>query len=323
MEEENNSDINIDNNILNWEEKYKPKSINDLIGNKKSIELFIEWLNKFYTEKTKNLKNNNIDPKKKSKAKTKNLKKNNIPEICNNNLIIDDDSILDLNINIDDVKPIKTGKNNYGCILIIGSHGIGKTCIVDVVLNELKYIIHLVNINNIKKISIDVISKFNSKNNNIIDIMNNNISNKHALVIDEIESLTSVTDKNNIINLLKENNIHLYCPIIIISSNQHTKLLSEIKKHSVEIKLCKPLATDMYQIASNIINSEHMNITNPTIIKQIVEQSQYDIRRLLYILLDIHYTYKDIKINGDIIKKYCNISKKKILILIYLKQLKN
>jgi replication factor C subunit 1 len=116
---------------------------------------------------------------------------------------------------------------------------------------------------------------------------------KNVIVVDNLESITSSTEKASILNLQKMNDIHWYCPIIFISNNRHNKLLSDIKKFSYEIKFCQPFSSNLQEILMNIAKKESMKFENSFIVDKIINYSQSDIRQLIFILYELKYSNKD------------------------------
>lgn len=261
-----------------WIEKYRPNDVSDIICNKKAAKSICDWL-KSFEENKKKIHTNVVTVEKKRARK-------------------------------DSIKKV-TGKCK-SCLLITGNHGVGKSITTEVILKAFKYSIQTVNFNSIKgnKISKDYIKKL-MKSTNIMNVMNENVNNKSAILIDEIEAITSTTEKSAILNLQKLNEIHWYCPIIFISNNQHNKLLSEIKKNSEEIKFYHPFPSDMKKIMFNIAQKEAIQIKGEDVIDKILLHAQSDIRRLIYTLQDIKYAFKNKMITNEVIDEYCNMSKKK------------
>ena len=75
------------------------------------------------------------------------------------------------------------------------------------------------------------------KSSNILNMIQNTLSGKIAIVIDEIESFTSSTEKGHILALQKLNEVEWFCPIIFISNGDHNKLLTDLKSSSLKISI--------------------------------------------------------------------------------------
>ena len=255
-----------------WLEKYKPQKIKNIVCNRTAVKQIRNWLNNYRKYRIIARKNKSISRKRGRGKKNKKI------EI------------------------------NRSCMLITGSHGVGKTIVTDVILKEYGYVTRRLDFNKLKK-GMNISNIMNSRN--IIDIIKNNKTQKMAIVVDEIESITSTTKKNCIIELQKSNDIHWYCPIIYISNNQHNKMLSDLKKHSYEVKFYKPYRTDIRKILYEIVRNEKINIKDFCVYDLILDHCQFDIRRLINILFDIHNMYSNKCITKEIIKRYKNISQKK------------
>lgn len=197
-------------------------------------------------------------------------------------------------------------------LIITGNHGIGKSCTIDVILSNLNYSINNININTLSKINIDTLIQTDMKmGHNILDMMNMIERKRYAIVIDELESLSSNNDKTKLFNLLKNNINRPLCPIILISSNKHTKSLSDIKKYATEIKFDKPSDSDLETIGKRIILNENINMESKNILNKIIEHSQNDIRRLKNLLFESKFTFGTQMITERDIEDYCKSSKKK------------
>jgi DNA polymerase III delta prime subunit len=299
--------------------KYKPTKISEIVGNKKNVEQIVTWLNTFESNKKKFLSNNK---KSKKGKKTKVM----IAEIEEDDLGVTDDLNNDIfsneneNENENEIMD-ETNFDNFNinksvgpksCLLITGNHGVGKTACVHAILNDLGYKIQIINFSKIttgKNIK-DVIERM-TNSSDILMLMDGHKSIKNVIIIDELESLTSLTEKNCISALIKTNESNWFCPIIFISNNQHNKLLSDIKKNSMEIRYWPPFPNEMLIVLKNIAEKEHININNQATSYKIIEHSQRDFRRLIFILQDLKYAFGKNMITMEMIDDYCMTSKKK------------
>ena len=105
----------------------------------------------------------------------------------------------------------------------------------------------------------------------ILNIMNGSDDIKQIIVIDEIETITSSTEKNHILSLQRENDNDWFYPIIFISNNKHNKLFSEIKKYAFEVKFFEPYSSDMKKIMTNIAINEKMKFNSENTINMIIK----------------------------------------------------
>ena len=267
-------DNSIQTTTISWLDKYKPGKINDLISNKKSVKTLVTWLDYFEKNKRKMCKKNDTTKKKRR---------------------------------IDD-KKYKIEK--YSSIIITGTHGVGKTVSLNVILKEKGYEIVNLNLDNLKtnKNPKNIINK-TVNNNDILNIMNGAENTKQIIVIDEIETITSSTEKNNILGLQRNNDTEWAYPIIFISNNKHNKLFSEIKKYAYEVKFYEPYPSDMKKIMTTIAIKENMRFNSEKTINMIIDHSQSDIRRLIYILCDLKYAFGDQKITDNMVNIHCETSK--------------
>ena len=96
-------------------------------------------------------------------------------------------------------------------------------------------------------------------NNELMIKLKNNSLTKLVLLIDDLESIITLNDKNGLFNIIKDNNYKRWFPIIIITNNQHNKQLNEIKKYSNEVKIFSPFKNEIYSWIFNIIKKENIN----------------------------------------------------------------
>ena len=179
--------------------KYRPTKLKDIIGNKEQINYIIDWLETY--ENAKDFLKTNGLLKKSSKGRKKKL----------------------LNVS-EEEKEYSLRKGN---LLVSGSHGCGKSIIISTILNEYNYEIINLNMLDLKeKIDSELMSKFEMN-------YKNEEEKKPILLIDELESVITLNDKNGVFNIIKENNYKRWMPIIIITNNQHNNaLLFSFKKLS-------------------------------------------------------------------------------------------
>ena len=265
------------NKSTTWINKYKPKTIADLVLNKKSIYTILSWLKKFDANKKSHYKTlNKLNSKKK-----KRLKKDTDPN------------------NPQSKEPIYT--NQCSCILVTGPHGIGKTISIETILHELNYTIKTVNISSLKNSKSKESYKRALSRNSIINLMNNNTS-KHAIIIDRLESMTSNIEKGCLLSILKENDVFWDYPIILISDNTHSKMLKDIKTIAFTIPFYKPFENDMKQIIKKIVMNENIKFSSMAVMKNILDYAQSDVGMLIKILRDL----SDLSQNKVITDTLCN-----------------
>jgi len=203
--------------------------------------------------------------------------------------------------------------HTYHAAIISGGHGIGKNLIIKLLLLENEYQIkHICSTDLKNKEIITNIITSCVKTKNVYSSLNNNIEyQKYAIIIDDTESITLKSEKENLLELIKINEKHKYFPIIFISNLQHSKLINNLKKSLLEINLHQINIEHIKEYIINICEKENMIIVDDKIYYQIIQFSQLDIRRLLYILQDLHYTYKNNPITISMFKEYQMLSQKK------------
>lgn len=275
-----------------WVDKYSPKKIENLTCNRDAVNTIKLWLNNF--DKNKNIYLERISELQKNK-KGKKLKK---------------EKLSDTNKTLKN-KP--SNINECSSIVVTGKHGIGKTVSVRVILKNLNYEVRTIDFNQLKNTKDKDTFMRAFMKDNILNIMNTDskIKTKTALLIDEIEGITSLSDKQFIMSLLEKNDKEWYQPIIMISNDKHGKLLTEVKKMVFTIRFFTPYMKDFKSILRRVACDNKMKFQSHTVIDKILEYTQLDIRKLLYMLRDLYYTSNDKIINDNMLESYIKYSKQK------------
>lgn len=203
--------------------------------------------------------------------------------------------------------------HRYHAVVISGGHGIGKNLIIKLALQEREYQIKNICSTALKnKDIVNDIIRSCAKTKNVYNSLNNQVNEqKFAIVIDDTESITLKSEKENLAELLKLNDENRYFPIIFISNLQHSKLINNLKKTLLEITLNAPNIDQIKKYIIDICQKEKMTISDDKVYYQIIRFSQFDIRRLLYVLQDLYYTYKTKPITIEMFKEYQHLSQKK------------
>lgn len=259
--------------------KYKPVKHSDIIGNVNSVHNIKQWLDSY--DEVKNFLKANGLLKKSSKGRKKKL------------------------VNVSDLE-IEYSKRK-GNLLITGPHGCGKSSIISILLSEYNYdVIYLNMLDQKVKIDTDLIAKFS-----VNQVMDDN-KKKPILLIDELESVITLNDKNGVFNIIKDNNFKRWMPIIIITNNQHNKQLNEAKKYSNEIKIYPPYENEIIDWVTKICKNENIKMDREQT-KKFVEYCQNDMRKILIQLDELKINYKSDKITSEALENFMNIMKKKDL----------
>jgi hypothetical protein len=212
---------------------------------------------------------------------------------------------------IDCGKKNKNQKENSSCMIVSGSHGIGKTCTVITILKSLKYDVNTINFNKIvhSKNPKEFAKKI-LRNKNVFNITQET-GYKKALVIDDTESITSTIDRKFIEMIIKENENIRSFPVIFIANNKHNKFINNIKHNTYKIYMDLPTKENLKFLLLKICCKNKMILSSEKVANMIIDHCQYDYRRLLAILEDFYSTYGNKKILPKHVNKYFEFSKKK------------
>lgn len=193
---------------------------------------------------------------------------------------------------------IKTKPKN-NALIITGNHGIGKTLTVRLILEEVGYLVRIINPNEIKDLrNLEDIDEYYNQNNSILSKLNlyKDKNNKVALIFDETENISLTSEKKYIMDIYKENNKTNSFPLVFISNNQHSKLLNDLKKNCEEIKFFSPFTSEIKNLIKIICNNENFKINdNDELYDKIINFSQFDIKRLINILQELSFHYEKIE----------------------------
>lgn len=297
---------------ISFSEKYIPKTLNDIIGNKSQITYIKNWLINY--DKNKKLHTSNVKTKKKEPLKID----TDIDDSDEVDIVTDITADTDINVDTDiDVHEFenknrpKNKKNvdgTHACMTIFGDHGVGKTCTITTILNSLEYNIQTIDFSKIgsNKNMMEYINKI-IKCNNIYDQLNDNNNMRTAIIVDEMESAGSPIEKKFILTLLKKNEEYWYFPIIFISNGKHSKLITILRKNTNVVNFYQPARDNLLKLLIRLCEIEKIQIESKELGYKIVEHSQYDYRRLISILQYLYESYgnKIIQQNFEEYKKIC------------------
>lgn len=202
-------------------------------------------------------------------------------------------------------------KSQYHTAIISGGHGVGKNLLTKLALHECGFMIKNIYSTSLKNKNIisELIHQCVNTKNNVL--FNNTQNKKYAVIIDDTESITLSSEKDNLNELFKLNAEHKYFPLILICNLQHSKLIDTLKKSSLTINLTKPSPNQLKDYIMTIAKNEGMIFIDENVYYYIINFSQSDIRRLIFVLQDIFYTFNKSPITHEMFKQYQIMSQKK------------
>ena len=222
-------------------------------------------------------------------------------------------------------------KKFKNALLIVGDSGVGKTTLIDAVLNIYNYSITRFDAScDLTNDKIETRIKNILSTRNVLSYMSN--IKKTAIVIDELDVIESKREfgSSKIIDLLSYSQDLFYknkkvkknakkyiinrAPIICISNGKYSK---NLKEKSIIVNINPPSSINLNLIIKKIMKTENFSI-DESIIQLIISISQNDYRRCITILEDV-FVY--IKCHGSdkslLIKKIYSMGNKNITQTIY------
>ena len=199
-------------------------------------------------------------------------------------------------------------------IIISGNQGLGKTITVKLLLEEMGYLVRIINPNEIKdhRIYDDFNDYYNFYNSIYSKIQFSEIVNKKlALVFDETENITLTSEKKYVMDIYKDNNKSKSFPLIFISNNQHSKLLNDLKKGCQEIIFMSPTINELKQMVKKISQKENIHWESDQLIEKLIMFSQNDVRRLINLLQEFSYHLTNRKATEKNLSEFIEKSREK------------
>ena len=161
--------------------------------------------------------------------------------------------------------------NIYKCLLLSGICGIGKSLLVELILNEYKY-----NIINIGPETDNNKETMERHIQPLLKVTNTFCMAKNILVVSDIESTHDQGFITNLVNCIKITKI----PIIIICDNKYNQPIKPIIEYCYSINMTKPTYNEVLQFIKKIMCVEHIHLTDSSV-RELYEQSNGDIRFIL------------------------------------------
>jgi len=173
-------------------------------------------------------------------------------------------------------------------VIISGIHGIGKSLIINLLLEKYDFEPVLITSSNIKEDKTLERYLVDNKASNINAIFKNK---RKALIITDTENITLTKERKMLTLLCKTNEKKRLIPIIFVTNEQHSKLITDIKKITYEINFIPPYIDEISVFFKRICKEEKINIIDEKIVSGVIKYVQFDIRNLIYFLQNIFDVY--------------------------------
>lgn len=284
--------------------KYAPTKVGEIMGCRRQVSALSQWLKDYADNRDEFLSFKRLRDKR---ATNRGGRKANTRDSANSGAGTTPAK-----------KAIKT--KSSACAVVTGDHGCGKTAIVKAVLNSHGYKIRTVNF---AKLSASNISSFTHSLlecdgvYTFIDEQNNHtgatqkvtdkgqrVPEKIAIMIDEVESISSTAEKQLINMLLSINNDNWMVPVIFISNNKHRKLITTLTKECFHVPIYQPEVDDMFNMLVRIGESEKMHMVDASIADSIIEHAGFDYRKMISTLQMLHKVYGEESIDRKMLDAY-------------------
>jgi len=198
------------------------------------------------------------------------------------------------------INSVHKGLEDKHIIMITGQTGIGKSLLARLVLEKYNYRIIEIDSSNLKD-SINTILNNTIRYKNVLELFMND-NRKSAVIIEEIESMSAIGSKSNIndiIDIIKKSEKKnpsvkdkIRIPIILTCNNSTEKKINTLRKLSKEFILKQPTKSNITKFLNNIIDKENISIS-ADVYKQLIINSNKDVRRAILLLSDIHLATKN------------------------------
>ena len=164
--------------------------------------------------------------------------------------------------------------NKNKCALVSGITGIGKSLLVELILQKHDY--------NIINLHIDEVRSKEYINSYIKPLTKNKKAfngQENALVVSDIDSGCDYGFISGLIECIKESQI----PIICICNDRYSQSIKPILNYCFDIKMTKPKYDDVYRLVYDVVMNEKIKIKESRI-KELYKESNGDIRFILNFL---------------------------------------
>jgi len=298
------------NTIENWLTKYKPVKSDDIIGNKENIEYIRKFLNLFSQKK--------VDNKKIPNPNLLITGKNGIGKSLMVDLILQEYDFDKLSIDLSTIITAKKKKQKNATVnkkatikVLTGSNRTVGTAYAAIRSNRKltcgNFKNDLLKIGSVS-LELDHHSLSIPQDVHEYTTIKNYIDSRAVLVIDDASTIFNSKEKDALKALIKMNNKLKQFPIIIISNHRHNKLINEIRKLVTsnvvkgkktqkitnEIKVRHPDYNEIEKFVKMVCAKEKLNLIrckSDDIYCEIIEYTQYDIRRLINCLEELKMMY--------------------------------
>lgn len=205
-----------------------------------------------------------------------------------------------------DVRNEKTAQTTA---IISGDHGIGKTLGVELILRESGYEPKVLDLASLRTNGGEAngdIRRYLLRITNSQDVnsmLHQTKQKRIAVVIDNIDAIKSKQEREGLKAVHKYNEKNRLFPLIIISTANHSKLLSKIRDNCTIINFPQPGYNDMLDMINRICDKEGFKIEG---VRDLILNAQGDMCRLLNHLQELRRIHSNkSKISSKSVRELC------------------
>jgi DNA polymerase III delta prime subunit len=199
---------------------------------------------------------------------------------------------------------------------VTGDHGVGKSLGVDLVLKSCGYEPKKLELGAIRSCSESELARYLNRvvgSQNVDMMLTGFQQRKTAIVIDDIEAISAGNEREGLHAVHKYNEKHRLFPLVIISTNRHSKVISRIVQKPgsgcTVIRFPQPGYNDMMEMINRICEREEFRIDG---VREFIINAQGDMSRLINMLEELRRMYLTrSRIDTRAVHEFCEMMHKK------------
>ena len=290
--------------MTNWLDKYRPSKLSEVLGDKSQIQKIDRFVKQFTLKK--------IDPDKIINPNLIITGTNGIGKTLITNIVIQENNLEKITADLTNISIARKVRRKKTAEKVVEKEVIGPN----------------------RSIKTYYMSLYSNRN---FTPDGQYVGKKIVLVFDDVSNISNPKEKEAIKCLVKMNNKLKKFPIIIIANTKHSKTVNDLRRLATsssskklskgkkenfkvinEVLLRPPSYTEIESFVKKVCEKEKLQLVRKksdvdNIYSEIVEHSQYDVRRLINILEELKMIFEDDDVTLEKFEKYRETSKIKDL----------